>query len=83
MARRILLANQTEMPVLMLGNAFLLSRPVLLERLTTDPYWVCIYLDSPDPQTREQGLTIFMPSPMRERLNMEPVSIVPLLEFTH
>ncbi|MEC7566989.1 MAG: hypothetical protein VX738_15005 [Planctomycetota bacterium] len=82
MARPVLVANQENMPILMLGNSLLLSRPVLLDRLINDPYWVCVYLDPPDPQTRKQGLSIFMPSPTQQRMNIDPVSIVPLLEFT-
>ena len=80
-AETILKADQDELPILLLGNHLLLSRPILLQSLVDSPHWECVYLQIPKLQNLDKGVTIFMPAEMRQRLNVKHVSIVPLLEL--
>jgi hypothetical protein len=78
-AEALLIDDQGQLPLLVLGNELLLRRPGLLQSLIDSERWQCIYISEFNVESWDRGVCMFMTATKRTSLNLPRVSVEPLM----
>jgi hypothetical protein len=78
-AEALLIDDQGQLPLLVLGNELLSRRPAILQSLIDSERWQCIYISEFYGQSWDRGVCMFMTATKRTSLNLPRVSVEPLM----